>query len=55
VFYRGLLSGQLLRPECLKQMMTTIPGSNGEQHGLGLAQKTLPCGTAWGHGGNFPG
>jgi D-alanyl-D-alanine carboxypeptidase len=55
VFYRALLSGQLLRPELLKQMMTTIPGSNGEQYGLGLAQKTLPCGTAWGHGGNFPG
>jgi D-alanyl-D-alanine carboxypeptidase len=55
VFYRALLSGRLLRPELLKQMMTTIPGSNGEQYGLGLAQKTLPCGTTWGHGGNFPG
>jgi D-alanyl-D-alanine carboxypeptidase len=55
VFYRALLGGHLLRPELLKQMMTTIPGSNGEQYGLGLAQKTLPCGTAWGHGGNFPG
>jgi D-alanyl-D-alanine carboxypeptidase len=54
-FYRALLEGRLLRPELLKQMMATIAGSNGEQYGLGLAQKTLPCGTAWGHGGNFPG
>jgi D-alanyl-D-alanine carboxypeptidase len=54
-FYKALLGGRLLSPEMLAQMMTTVPGTNGEMYGLGLAQRELPCGTVWGHGGNFPG
>jgi D-alanyl-D-alanine carboxypeptidase len=29
-----------------------LPGS---RYGLGLESFRLPCGEAWGHGGNFPG
>lgn len=54
-FYRALLGGKLLSAGLLGQMMTTVPGSNGEPYGLGLAQRTLSCGTFWGHSGNFPG
>ena len=31
---------------------TDLPGS---RYGLGLESCQLPCGRAWGHGGNFPG
>jgi D-alanyl-D-alanine carboxypeptidase len=54
-FYRALLEGELLRPESLEAMMTTVTQTNGETYGLGLARKELPCGPAWGHQGNFPG
>jgi len=54
-FYRALLGGELLPAHLLEQMMTTVTGSSGERYGLGLAQRELSCGTAWGHGGNFPG
>jgi D-alanyl-D-alanine carboxypeptidase len=54
-FYQALLGGRLLEPAMLAEMMTVVPGANGEMYGLGLAQRVLPCGTVWGHGGNFPG
>lgn len=54
-FVRALLEGRLVRPESLAAMMTTVTQTNGETYGLGLARKELPCGTAWGHQGNFPG
>ncbi|MEW1691216.1 serine hydrolase domain-containing protein [Streptomyces sp. NPDC091265] len=54
-FYRGLFGGKLLPPELLKQMMTTVTGVGGVQYGLGLVRRTVPCGTAWGLDGNFPG
>ena len=31
---------------------TDFPGS---RYGLGLESLRLPCGRAWGHGGNYPG
>jgi D-alanyl-D-alanine carboxypeptidase len=59
-FYRALLRGKLLHAEELREMTTTLPeGSNtdlpGSRYGLGLESLPLPCGRAWGHGGNFPG
>jgi D-alanyl-D-alanine carboxypeptidase len=55
-FYRALLEGKLLSAELLKQMMTTVvDDQNGMTYGLGIEKKELPCGTTWGHQGNFPG
>lgn len=55
-FFRALLDGRLLPPELLKEMMTTVVDDrNGMVYGLGIEKKELPCGTAWGHQGNFPG
>jgi len=40
----------------MKQMMTTVvDDKTGVIYGLGIEKKDLPCGTVWGHGGNFPG
>nr|WP_308294451.1 hypothetical protein [Streptomyces sp. RKAG290] len=50
-----MFGGKLLPPELLKQMMTTVTGVGGVQYGLGLVRRTVPCGTAWGLDGNFPG
>ena len=54
-FYGALLGGRVLSDESLKQMMTTVPSDYGTAYGLGLARRELPCGSVWGHGGNFPG
>ncbi len=59
-FYRALLRGKLLHAKELKAMTTTLAeGSKtdfpGSRYGLGLESLPLPCGRAWGHGGNFPG
>jgi D-alanyl-D-alanine carboxypeptidase len=55
-FYRALLQGRLLPPELLQQMMTTVVDDRtGMTYGLGIEKKELPCGTVWGHQGNFPG
>jgi D-alanyl-D-alanine carboxypeptidase len=55
-FYRALLEGKLLPAELMKQMMTTVVDDRtGMNYGLGIEKKELPCGTAWGHPGNFPG
>jgi len=55
-FYRALLEGKLLPPELMKQMMTTVvDDQNGVVYGLGIEQRTMSCGAAWGHQGNFPG
>ncbi|MFE0171192.1 serine hydrolase domain-containing protein [Streptomyces sp. NPDC059002] len=56
-FWRGLLGGELLRPEQLKQMKSTVPapreGHNlQERAGLGILWRPLSCtGGYWGHGG----
>ena len=58
-FYRSLLSGRLLPRRLLAAMRTTVDASAedgpGTAYGLGLESFATPCGTAWGHGGNFPG
>lgn len=59
LFLRGLLDGKLLKPETLKEMMTTIPVEDlweGAEYGLGIIRYPLSCGgEAWGHGGDIPG
>lgn len=57
-FYRALLRGDLLRPEQLKEMKTTvrIEGAPNTGYGLGLMDRTLSCGVhVWGHDGGIHG
>src|SRR5262249_17626460 len=54
-FSTALLTGKLLPPAQLQQMMTTTPTGNGDDYGLGIQAEQLPCGTVWGHTGDFPG
>jgi D-alanyl-D-alanine carboxypeptidase len=64
-FERALLRGRLLPANLLSAMETTVAmGPPGESYGLGLWKTRsmalsptfrLPCGTAWGHNGDFPG
>ncbi len=55
-FYRALLEGRLLPSGLMAEMMTTVvDDKTGVVYGLGIEKKELPCGTAWGHQGNFPG
>ncbi|MFC9590629.1 serine hydrolase domain-containing protein [Streptomyces sp. NPDC056944] len=54
-FYHALLTGRLLPPELLKEMMTTVTGKSGATYGLGIVPRQFSCGTWWGHSGNFPG
>jgi len=57
-FYSALLRGRLLPPEQLKEMKTTvrIDGAPNVRYGLGLMDRTLPCGVhVWGHDGGIHG
>lgn len=54
-FYTALLTGKLLPAAQLREMMTTVPIGSGGGYGLGIISALLPCGTAWGHQGSFPG
>ena len=58
-FYQALLGGQLLAPELLKQMRTTVDASQpgrGMRYGLGLEVLRHGCGTElWGHTGSLEG
>ena len=58
-FYRHLMSRQMLPRNLMAAMMTTNDSSAedgpGTAYGLGLQGFRTRCGTAWGHGGNFPG
>lgn len=54
-FYTALLTGRLLPPPLLHQMLTTVPAGHGVGYGLGILSLPTPCGTAWGHNGAFPG
>ncbi len=58
-FYRHLMSRELLPQRLMAAMMTTNDSSAedgpGTAYGLGLQSFETRCGTAWGHGGNFPG
>ncbi|MGH3756193.1 serine hydrolase domain-containing protein [Actinophytocola sp.] len=54
-FVRALLAGNVLRPDLLAQMRTTVP-AEGPDYGLGIREIPLSCGgVAWGHAGNMPG
>ncbi|NUW41798.1 serine hydrolase domain-containing protein [Nonomuraea rhodomycinica] len=53
-FYRALLRGELIGPERLAEMRTTVPvlaGGGRVDYGLGLYRLDLPCGRFWGHDG----
>lgn len=53
-FYRALLSGHLLPPAQLQQMIGSPTGPN--EYGLGISRLVLPCGvTLWGHTGVIQG
>ena len=59
-FYRVLLTGRLLPPAQQRELLATIavddPGELfAEHYGLGIYRVQLPCGTAWGHDGGYPG
>jgi D-alanyl-D-alanine carboxypeptidase len=60
-FMVALLGGELLKPEQLAQMKTTVEApdfdmAGGARYGLGLATFKLSCGgVAWTHGGTAPG
>jgi D-alanyl-D-alanine carboxypeptidase len=51
-FHRALFTGQLLKPQQMRELTSTVPQSD---YGLGISHWDTPCGTAWGHGGAFPG
>jgi D-alanyl-D-alanine carboxypeptidase len=55
-FYGALLGGELLTPEALREVKTTVPILGGtEWYGLGLSRTPFRCAAAWGHGGSVPG
>ncbi|WP_456788741.1 serine hydrolase domain-containing protein [Cellulomonas sp. P5_C5] len=58
-FFVALLGGELLPPELLAEMQTTVetaPELHGMRYGLALFSTPLSCGgVAWGHGGSIPG
>jgi D-alanyl-D-alanine carboxypeptidase len=55
-FYRARLGGRLLRPDLLPDMKTTVAtGVPGARYGLGIFSADAPCGTGWGHNGDFLG
>jgi D-alanyl-D-alanine carboxypeptidase len=53
-FYGALMDGAF-GSDALKEMLTTVPAQPGIAYGLGIAAIDVPCGTAWGHRGEFPG
>jgi D-alanyl-D-alanine carboxypeptidase len=54
-FFRALLSGRLLGPRELAEMLTTVPTDptqpQGTGYGLGVLRIPTPYGDAWGHDG----
>jgi D-alanyl-D-alanine carboxypeptidase len=56
-FYQALLSGRLLSPVLLNEMMRTVssPDYPGIGLGLGIWSVETSCGMAWGHLGGIPG
>jgi D-alanyl-D-alanine carboxypeptidase len=59
-FYRAVLTGRLLPPAEQRELTSAIavddPGELfAEHYGLGIYRVHLPCGTAWGHDGGYPG
>ncbi|WBQ04036.1 serine hydrolase domain-containing protein [Kribbella sp. CA-293567] len=58
-FLTALMSGRLLPPAQLRQMLTMIPADperpTAGSYGLGLAKIPTPCGPVYGHTGGIPG
>jgi D-alanyl-D-alanine carboxypeptidase len=54
-FYSALLGGKVLSQAELSAMERTVATGTGTRAGLGLFRSSLPCGSAWGHGGNDDG
>ena len=54
-FYRGLLTGRLLRPRLLRTMTATIPRAPGLAYALGIFRIPTPCRAAYGDDGELPG
>ncbi|MGY3204638.1 CubicO group peptidase (beta-lactamase class C family) [Streptomyces sp. TE5632] len=53
-FYRALLTGKLIGPAALEEMLSTVPVAAGGtiDYGLGIYVLDLPgCGRFWGHDG----
>jgi CubicO group peptidase (beta-lactamase class C family) len=55
-FYRALLTGRLLAPAQLAEILTTVPATDAQgnvlmHYGLGIYAQDLPCGRFWGHDG----
>jgi D-alanyl-D-alanine carboxypeptidase len=53
-FFKALLGGDLLRQPLLAEMTKTVETGTEFRAGLGLFRVALPCGSAWGHGGDEP-
>lgn len=54
-FYSALLGGKLVPKAELAAMERTVGAGTDPQAGLGVFRSSLPCGIAWGHGGNDSG
>jgi len=59
-FYTALMSGGLLPPAQLKQMLTTVPmdpanPKDGPGSGMGIVTGSTPCGRVWAHEGGMTG
>ena len=52
-FFQALLAGELLGPDMMAELKRMVPTGTEIQAGLGVFRFDLPCGTAWGHGGEF--
>ena len=51
-FYAALLAGRLLPHRLLTEMETAVPA---RAYGMGIRIMSTPCGTAFGHDGDYPG
>jgi D-alanyl-D-alanine carboxypeptidase len=51
-FFRALVGGDLLGKHLLSEMMRSVDTGTEFRAGLGLFRIELPCGLAWGHGGD---
>ena len=60
-FIRAYASGALIRASAHARQLTFVPGESGppgpgiNSSGLGIYRYATPCGTVYGHTGNFPG
>lgn len=52
-FFQALLGGELLGDDMMEAMRHTVPTGTELHAGLGVYRFDLPCGSAWGHGGEF--